>query len=60
MNPVTKEDILELSDFLINPEFLICTSDRTHKAIHYGTKDTLIRDPIARYPNDTSPWKRNK
>lgn len=57
MNPITKEDILERSDLLLNPEYLICCSDTTHKAIHYGNQDLLIRDPVIRRPNDTSPWR---
>ena len=57
MNPITKEDILERSDLLLNPEYLICCSDMTHKAIHYGNQDLLIRDPVIRRPNDTSPWR---
>lgn len=59
MNPITKEDILENSDFLLNPEFLICTSGRTHKAIHYGDKELLVRDPIVRSPFDTCPWRKH-
>ncbi len=57
MNPITKEDILEKSDFLLNPEYLICTVDRTHKAIHYGNKDLLYQGPVIRTKNDTCPWK---
>ena len=57
INPITKEDILERSDLLLNPEYLICCSDMTHKAIHYGDQDLLIRDPVIRRPNDTSPWR---
>lgn len=57
MNPITKEDILNRSEFLLNPEYLICCSEMTHKAIHYGNEDLLIKDPIVRRPNDTSPWR---
>lgn len=57
MNPISKDDILEQSEFLLNPEYLICVSARTHKAIHYGNADGLIRDPIERRPNDTCPWR---
>ena len=46
MNPITKEDILEHSDFLLDPEYLICTSADTHRAIHYGNAEGLPRDPI--------------
>lgn len=58
MNPVTLDDIREMSPNLINPEFLICTTDVTHRAIHYGDFNSLIRDPIVRTPNDTCPWRK--
>lgn len=58
MNPITKEDILKRSDFLLNPEYLICTMKRTHDAIHYGDEDLLYKLPVERTPNDTCPWRR--
>lgn len=58
MNPISKEDILDRTDLLLNPEYLICTSKRTHDAIHYGDEDLLIKDPVIRRPNDTCPWKK--
>lgn len=57
MNPMTKDDILYNVDILLNPEFLISTSDLTHKAIHYGNEDLLPKDPVIRRKNDTCPWK---
>lgn len=57
MNPITKEDILNRSDMLLNPEYLITTTKNTHDAIHYGSDDLLYQDPIERYKNDTCPWK---
>lgn len=58
MNPISKKDILERSDILLNPEYLITTVKRTHDAIHYGDVDTLIKDPIERSANDTCPWRK--
>lgn len=58
MNPISKEDILQRSDILLNPEYLITTVKRTHDAIHYGDADTLIKDPIERSANDTCPWRK--
>lgn len=58
MNPISKEDILERSDIILNPEYLITTVKRTHDAIHYGDADTLIKDPIERSANDTCPWRK--
>ena len=57
MNPISKKDILERSDFLLNPEYLICTIKNTHDAIHYGDENLLIKDPIERRKNDTCPWR---
>lgn len=57
MNPITKEDILERSDFLLNPDYLICTTYNTHKAIHYGDLRMATMGFSMRTPNDTCPWK---
>ena len=59
MNPITKEDILRRSDILLNPEYLICVTPNTHRAIHYGNENLLIKDSIERRPNDTCPWKQS-
>lgn len=58
MNPITKEDILNRSKFLLDPEYLICTMKNTHDAIHYGDESLLYTAPIERTKNDTCPWKR--
>lgn len=58
MNPITKTDILERSEFLLNPEYLISTSKRTHDAIHYGDEQMLyVNGLIERSVNDTCPWR---
>lgn len=57
MNPISKDDILSHSKFVFDPEYLICTTKRTHDAIHYGDDSLLFKDPIVRSPNDTCPWK---
>lgn len=58
MNPITVKDILNRTDLLLNPEYLICTIKNTHNAIHFGNIDLLYKDPIIRFKNDTCPWKR--
>lgn len=58
INPITKNDILSRSEFLLNPEYLITTSEITHKAIHYGDESLLLKNPIERFKNDTCPWKK--
>ena len=58
MNPITIEDIINRSEFLLNPEYLISTVKNTHDAIHFSDERILITDPIERRPNDTCLWKR--
>lgn len=57
MNPITKNDLIDQTEFLMNPEYLICTTHNTHNAIHYGDESLLITEPIERSKNDTCPWK---
>lgn len=57
MNPITKEDILRRTRFLLDPEYLICTIKSTHDAIHYGDESLLLLDPIVRSKHDTCPWR---
>lgn len=58
MNPIRKEDIINRSEFLLNPEYLITTFKRTHDAIHYGDEELLIKDHKERTKFDTCPWRR--
>lgn len=57
MNPINARDILDLTEFLLNPEYLICVSHATHNAIHYGDENLLIKEPVIRTKNDTCLWK---
>lgn len=57
MNPITKEDIIRRSKFLLDPEYMISTIDNTHKAIHYGDERLLFTGLVERSKNDTCPWK---
>lgn len=59
MNPISKEDILRRSKFLLDPEYLICTIKNTHDAIHYGDESILYTVPVERTKNDTCPWRRD-
>ena len=58
MNPISKEDILMRTKYLLDPEYLISTIYNTHQAIHYGDSGLLITEPIVRSQYDTCPWKR--
>lgn len=57
MNPLTREQFHEPDESMFDPEFLICVSNPTHLAIHYGDASLLERGPAVRRPNDMCPWK---
>lgn len=60
MNPIKQKDITELSDILMDPEYLICVSHETHNAIHYGDESLIVpSEPLERTPFDQCPWKRS-
>lgn len=58
MNPITVEDIEHGTDNLLDPEYLICVSHRTHNAIHYGDRRSLPQPIVERAPGDTLLWGR--
>lgn len=57
LNPISLKDIENVTDYLLNPEYLITTAHSTHNAIHYGDKNLIPKAPIERRKNDTCPWK---
>lgn len=59
MNPISKKDILERTDLLLNPMYLISVTKQTHDAIHYSDDSILMKDPIVRSKNDTCPWRHD-
>ena len=56
MNPMTVNDIAHGEDSILNPEFLISTTHRTHNAIHYGDERLLPRQLTERRSGDTKLW----
>lgn len=57
MNPITKEDILSHSLDILNPEYLISVTKRTHNLIHYGFQNNDTQpDALERVPGDTKLW----
>lgn len=56
MNPININDIIDHTEYLINPDYLICTCLNTHNAIHYGDRSPNII--IERNRGDTCPWKQ--
>ena len=57
MNPISIEDIEAGNEDIFDPEFLICTTYNTHRAIHFGDESLLLKPPVVRRPNDTIPWR---
>lgn len=57
MNPISINDILDRTSYLLNPDFLITTRHSTHNAIHYGDELLLMSLPVERTKNDTCPWR---
>lgn len=58
INPLTIEQIKCGGKELLDPDNVVCVSQITHKAIHYGDKRLLYpSEVITRKPNDTCPWK---
>ena len=56
MNPIQPSDLLEFNEDILDPEFLICVSTRTHNAIHFGDESQLPSPMIERRPGDTKLW----
>lgn len=56
MNPMTVEDIESGNPDILDPEFLISVTHRTHNAIHYGDERLLPRPLVERKPGDTKLW----
>jgi hypothetical protein len=57
INPLTVEDLVNRSEALFDMDNVISASCLTHQAIHYGDESILPKDPVARHPGDTCPWK---
>lgn len=56
MNPISSDDIIHGDDDILDPEFLITTTHKTHNAIHYGDENLLPKPLVARQRGDTKLW----
>lgn len=56
MNPMVANDISRGDPAILDPEFLITTTHRTHNAIHYGDERLLLRPFVERRRGDTKLW----
>lgn len=57
IEPITVDDILNNNPKVWDEDNLITSSDITHKAIHYGDENLLMKEPIVRREYDTCPWR---
>jgi hypothetical protein len=58
MNPMDADSIIHQDPRILDPEYLITTTHRTHNAIHYGDENQLARPFVERRPDDTMLWER--
>lgn len=58
MNPIQPNQIKFFDPDILDPDFLISCSHKTHNAIHYGDENLLPRRIVERRPNDTTPWRQ--
>lgn len=56
MNPMTPNDVIHGDSSILDPEFLITTTHRTHNAIHYGDEHLLPKALVERRRGDTKLW----
>lgn len=56
MNPMTVRDIEDGDARILDPEFLISVTHRTHNGIHYGDLSSLPKAVVERRPGDTKLW----
>lgn len=57
INPISADDIIHSTDFLLNSEYLITVDPETHNTIHYGTESRRPSAFAERHPNDMCPWR---
>lgn len=56
MNPIDSDDIIDGNSDIMEPEFLISTTQKTHNDIHYGNDNRLPSQLVERRPGDTKLW----
>lgn len=56
LNPIRPEDLENDIDLLMDPNNVVCVSNDTHNAIHFGVDDIVRSDYVERRPGDTTLW----
>jgi len=56
INPMVVDDIVHAEEWIFDPNYLICTTQATHNAIHYSDVSLLPKIVVARRAGDTKLW----
>ena len=56
INPMDVDDIIHGEEWILNPEYLITTTNNTHNAIHYSNVSLLPKVVAERSVGDTKLW----
>ena len=56
INPMVADDIINRESWILDPEYLVLTTHKTHNELHFGGRSTLIPVVLERKPNDTLLW----
>lgn len=56
LNPISKDQVLARDPVVFDLNNLVCCSEQTHRGIHYGSTDVVVKDPTVRYRGDTKLW----
>lgn len=56
INPLVVDDIIHNEEWILDPEYLITTTKKTHNAIHFGDDNLGPKVVISRSRGDTKLW----
>lgn len=56
INPLVIDDFANQTEALFDMDNVICVSNITHEAIHFGDASLLPQEPVERKPGDTKLW----
>lgn len=56
LKTLTVEDFLNRTIYLLDPEYLITCSKKTHELLHFGAEDERPYQMVERHAGDTNLW----
>ncbi|ASR80258.1 HNH endonuclease [Arthrobacter phage Heisenberger] len=56
MNPMSADNIIHGDQDILNMEYLISVTHKTHNGIHYGDDSVIPKPYVERRPGDTRLW----